>query len=115
MPRMVLRRAETTIGAVPAECQDRFAAAARAGRDLLLFGGAVADEAGRLAIGLADALGRGDDCAARDRYRRLFAALAEEVELGSRLAGDAWQAHLLERLLADENPFSRKCEMAGPD
>src|SRR6266508_2477125 len=76
---MVLRSA-TTIRRVPADRDNPFALAARAGRELLLF-----------------------------------AALAEEFELGSRPSGDAWQAHLVERLLADENPFSSKCEMAGPD
>jgi len=100
---------------VPADRDNPFARAARAGRELLLFGGVVADQPGQLALGPADALGQGDDCAARARYRRLFTALAEEFELGSRPSGDAWQAHLVERLLADENPFSRKCEMAGPD
>ncbi|HEV8638797.1 MAG TPA: ATP-binding protein [Chloroflexota bacterium] len=100
---------------MPAERENRFAAAARAGRELLLFGGVVADEPGQLMLALAEALGRGDGCAAGERYRRLFAALAEEVELGRSPPGDAWQAHLVERLLADENPFSRKCEMAGAD
>src|SRR5262249_48866771 len=95
--------------------QARFACAATAGRALILFGGVVADEPGQLMLELADALGRGDDCAAADRYRRLFNALAGEVELGTRPAGDAWQSHLVERLLADENPFSRKCEQVGFD
>ena len=93
--------------------KERFAAAAAAGRGLLLFGGVLAAESGRLMLSLADALERGDACATRDAYGRLFAALAEETELGTRPAGDAWQEHLVERLLADENPFSRKCENGG--
>src|SRR5690349_227002 len=64
-------------------------------------------------LALLGALAAGDRAAARDRYGELFCALADEVELGRRRPGDAWQEHLLERLLADENPFSRKCETAG--
>lgn len=42
--------------------------------------------------------------------------LAEEVELADGpLVGDAWQHHLLVRLLEDENPFSLKAERAGFD
>jgi predicted AAA+ superfamily ATPase len=100
---------------VSADRDARLATAARCGRELWLFGGVVADDAGQLALGLAEALGQGDECLARESYRRLFAALAAEVELGNRPPGDAWQTHLLERLLADENPFSRKCELAGAD
>jgi predicted AAA+ superfamily ATPase len=91
----------------------RFASAAAGGRRLVLFRGAVADEAGAIMLALSDALGRGEDEEARARYRELFALLAEEVELGRRPPGDAWRSHLVERILADENPFSRKCEMAG--
>lgn len=96
------------------ERNEAFAAAAAAGRSLLLFGGVLAAEPGQLMLGLAEALGRDDACRARALYGRLFRALAEETELGVRPAGDAWQAHVVERLLADENPFSRKCESAGP-
>src|SRR5919204_4463932 len=119
MVRMVPPRGATTIRSVPAECAERFAAAARSGRELLLFGGVLADRPGELMLDLAEALGRGDRCAARERYRRLFAVLAEAVELGTLALApggrpvDAWQAHLVERLLSDENPFSRKCETAG--
>jgi predicted AAA+ superfamily ATPase len=92
-----------------------FTAAAEGGRGLLLFGGVLAAEPGRLMLDLVDAIGRGDACAARELYGRLFAALAAETELGTRPPGDAWQAHLVERLLGDENPFSRKCESAGAE
>ena len=92
---------------------DDFRAAARGGRELILFGGVLADEPGQLLLDLADALGGGDRCRAAALYRRLFHLLADEVELGTRPCGDAWQSHLVERLLADENPFSRKCEQVG--
>jgi len=47
-------------------------------------------------------------------YGRLFSLLAAEAELGDEpLVGDAWQHHVLGRLLEDENPFSMKAERAG--
>jgi predicted AAA+ superfamily ATPase len=48
-----------------------------------------------------------------DAYGRLFTLLAAEIELSpGPLVGDAWQHHLLSRLLDDENPFSLKAERA---
>jgi len=47
-------------------------------------------------------------------YGRLFSLLAGEVELSAEpLVGDAWQHHLLSRLLDVETPFSLKAERAG--
>src|SRR5581483_6822809 len=47
-------------------------------------------------------------------YGRLFALLADEAELSAdRLVGDAWQNHLLDRLLETETPFSRKAQRTG--
>jgi predicted AAA+ superfamily ATPase len=49
----------------------------------------------------------------RRAWGRLFALLAAEGELSSGpLAGDAWQNHLLDRLLVDENAFSHKAQRA---
>jgi predicted AAA+ superfamily ATPase len=92
---------------------DRLAADALANLRLILFPGVLADEPGQLMVALLRALAVADLATARDRYGQLFCRLADEVELGRRCPGDAWQQHLLERLLADENPFSRKCETAG--
>jgi uncharacterized protein len=92
---------------------EHFAVDALATLRPILFRGVLADEPGRLMLALLGALSDGDRAAARDHYGELFCRLAEEVELGRRCPGDAWQQHLLERLLADENPFSRKCETAG--
>jgi predicted AAA+ superfamily ATPase len=92
---------------------DRFARAAEAARSLTLFGGVLDDDAGRAMVELVESLLAGNLAAAAQTYRRLFHLLADEVELGTRPVGDAWQSHLLERLLADENPFSRKCEQVG--
>ncbi|MBV8084661.1 MAG: hypothetical protein JO247_07580, partial [Chloroflexi bacterium] len=45
---------------------------------------------------------------------RLFHALALEAELSpAQLVGNAWQNHLLDRLLADENAFSLKAQIRG--
>lgn len=45
---------------------------------------------------------------------RLLALLSEEAELYPEdLVGDAWQNHLLDRLLASENAFSKKAERAS--
>src|SRR5690606_23822532 len=42
--------------------------------------------------------------------------LADEAELSSEpLVGDAWQNHLLARLLETETPFSRKAQRTGTD
>jgi predicted AAA+ superfamily ATPase len=47
-------------------------------------------------------------------YGRLFALLADEAELSTDpLIGDAWQNHLLDRLLETETPFSRKAQRTG--
>jgi predicted AAA+ superfamily ATPase len=92
---------------------DPFEKAAQATRRLTLFDGVVDDDPGRLMGMVVDALVGGDRDFAAATYRRLFHRLADEVELGTRPRGDAWQSHLVERLLADENPFSRKCEQVG--
>lgn len=92
---------------------DRFEQAARAARSLTLFDGVVGDDTGQLMLMLVEALAAEDHHFAAATYRRLFHRLADEVELGTRPRGDAWQSHLVERLLADENPFSRKCEQVG--
>src|SRR5687768_10485226 len=68
--------------------KERFAGAAAGGCRLLLFGGVLAAEPGQLMLEIAGAIGRGDTCRARELYGRLFAALAEETELGTRPPGD---------------------------
>jgi len=47
---------------------------------------------------------------------RLIALLAEEAELyPEELVGDAWQNHVLDRILVSENAFSKKAERAPLD
>jgi uncharacterized protein len=78
--------------------------------------GVLDDPAGRWWRELVAALASRSPSAASvaHAYGRLFSLLAGEAELaGEPLVGDAWQHHLLTRLLEDENPFSMKAERAG--
>lgn len=81
---------------------------------LALYRGVVEDEVGREMLSLLDALADGEGRAVLGgRYGRVFSLLAGEGELGSEpLVGDAWQNHLLDRILDNVNPFSRKAERA---
>jgi uncharacterized protein len=78
--------------------------------------GVLDDPAGRLWRDLVEALASRPPSGARvaHAFGRLFTLLAGEAELaGEPLVGDAWQHHLLGRLVGDENPFSLKAERAG--
>jgi predicted AAA+ superfamily ATPase len=77
---------------------------------LTVYEGVLADEIGQLFLA----------CRAEPENRtpraRLFHALAREAELSDeRLAGNAWQNHLLERIVHDENAFSLKAQRGGLD
>ena len=96
--------------------------ARRQARRLALLRGVLADEAGTSLQELLEVLAQAQDSGRLDadelafRYARLFAELAAEAEFYPQaLVGDAWQNHLLDRLLADENPFSRKAQMVPFD
>jgi predicted AAA+ superfamily ATPase len=93
------------------------AVASAAAGELPLFGGVLDDEIGQGFRTLIDCLrDDGDPRSARAAWGRLFALLAAEVELSAApLVGDAWQSHLLDRLLTDENPFSHKAQRASLD
>lgn len=81
---------------------------------LALFRGVLADATGSAFLALLDALhGQAPLAAVRAAWSRLFALLAAEAELADHApVGDAWQNHLLDRLLADDNPFSQKAQRA---
>lgn len=86
-------------------------------RTLSVLRDVLADEIGALFLDLLEAL-TSEESPARigSIYGRLFALLANEAELTSEpLVGDAWQNHLLDRLLETESPFSRKAQRAGLD
>jgi predicted AAA+ superfamily ATPase len=78
-----------------------------AGRSLVLYRDVLADEVGRLMLGWLASPGGWAG-------RRLFGRLAEEAEFRTGAAvGDAWQDHLLDRILWSENAFTRKAESTG--
>jgi uncharacterized protein len=84
---------------------------------LLLFRGALDDEIGVAFLALLEAMTAEPAAGSTGReavlgaYGRLFALLADEAEFYAEpLVGDAWQNHLLDRVLNDDNPFSRKAQ-----
>src|SRR5579864_3151759 len=88
---------------------------ARAAESLVVLRGVLDDAAGQAWRALLAALAREtpDADRAAAAYARLFTLLAAETELaGGALVGDAWQTHLIGRLLDDDNPFSHKAERA---
>ncbi|MDO8673343.1 MAG: ATP-binding protein, partial [Dehalococcoidia bacterium] len=94
----------------------RLLAARQQAYSLTVFRDVMADDIGRAFLALLDeltstAVNAGATALA---YGHLFALLAGEAELYSgEYTGDAWQNHLLDRLIAGENAFSRKAEVAS--
>ena len=87
---------------------------------LHIFRDVLQDEVGSAYLGLLRELAMDslqvDPSAILSAYTRLFSLLASEVEpRDTPLVGDAWQNHLLDRLLSAENPFSLKAELAPPE
>src|SRR5437764_4678333 len=83
---------------------------------MAVLGGVLGDEVGMAYLALLAAIDerRADEVALQ--RARLFRLLAAEAELYPEpLVGDAWQNHLLDRLLADDNPFSLKAQRAALD
>lgn len=90
--------------------------ARRAAASLVLLRDVLADEIGRAWLEALDSLGAAPPDPGRvgAAYGTLFSRLAREAELSpGPLVGDAWQHHLLSRLLDVETPFSLKAERAG--
>jgi predicted AAA+ superfamily ATPase len=84
-------------------------------RTLSVLRNVISDEIGVAFLDLLEALSA-EESPARigGVYGRLFALLADEAELTDEpLVGDAWQNHLLDRLLETETPFSRKAQRAS--
>lgn len=100
----------------PASLADRLAAVAELharASSLAVLGSVLADDIGSAYLELLAALGAGNAAEAARRRARLFGLLAAEAELyPEELVGDAWQNHLLDRLLASETPFSLKAQRA---
>ncbi|MHB8733033.1 MAG: ATP-binding protein [bacterium] len=88
---------------------------ARAVGSLVVLRGVLDDPAGQAWRDLVAAMAREAQDAERAAaaYARLFTLLAAETELAAgTLVGDAWQTHLIGRVLDDDNPFSHKAERA---
>ncbi|MGE3270183.1 MAG: hypothetical protein AB7P40_15635, partial [Chloroflexota bacterium] len=109
----------TQLSSLPSLSGARGAALIRAdllrARSLSILRGVIADEIGTAFLELLEALAT-EESPARigGVYGRLFALLADEVELSAETpVGDAWQNHLLDRLLETETPFSRKAQRAS--
>lgn len=107
---------------VAARGSSHFARLLRRVEGLHVFRGVLQDEIGRSFLGLLALLTADDGpdpdshTAIVSSYARLFALLAEEVELRNEaIVGDPWQNHLLDRLLCDENPFSSKAQRVSID
>ncbi|MCC7106854.1 MAG: ATP-binding protein [Chloroflexi bacterium] len=99
-----------------AALRDLLSEARRQATGLALFGGVLADPIGESLLELVDALLSGQAQLAQEKRARLFGLLAAEAELyPEQLVGDAWQNHLLDRLLLDENPFSLKAQHGGAE
>ncbi len=111
-----LGRGPRRSGRAPASAPAAWDAARRAAASLVVLRSVLDDAAGRAWLEVLDAVTAGPPEEARmaAAYGRLFTLLAGEVELADEpLVGDAWQHHLLCRLLDDENPFSLKAERAA--
>jgi uncharacterized protein len=107
-----MERSETKPGAQ----HPQLSALVRSVEGMHLFRGVLKDEIGSGFVELLRGLSSEGGSAARrgllEGYGRLFSLLAAEVEMArSPMVGDGWQNHLLNRLLADDNPFSRKAQM----
>jgi predicted AAA+ superfamily ATPase len=84
-------------------------------RTLAVLRDVIADDIGVAFVDLLEGLANDEDPAhVGAAYGRLFTLLADEAELAvDPLVGDAWQNHLLDRLLETETPFSRKAQRTG--
>ncbi len=90
--------------------------ARRAAASLVVFCAVLEDRAGSAWRDLVTAMSGGPEraVAVTTAYALLFSLLADEAELSTTpLIGDAWQHHLLSRLLDADTPFTRKAEAGG--
>lgn len=87
-------------------------------RTLVLFRDLFGDAAGEHFWSLVDLMAQPTSGALPEllqRFSLLQAAVMEEAAGATPLGADAWQGHLLDRLLWDENAFSLTAETAGPE
>ncbi len=82
---------------------------------LHLFRGVLQDSIGDAFLSLLWLLAaenpKSDPVDILEAYAHLFSLLADDTELsGTPWAGNVWQNHLLDRVLTDDNPFTRRAE-----
>ncbi len=93
---------------------DNLERALTAANQLVLFAGVLKDQTGESYLQLLNTISEGNNQDLQTIYTKLLVHLAEEAELyPDQIVGDAWQNHLLDRILMDDNAFSRKAQMAG--
>ncbi len=82
-----------------------------AAEGLLLYRGMFAEPPGQAYLALLRDLGGTRDAhLIRRRAAELFSTLAAAAEQGLPGPGDAWQRYLVQRLLVDDNPFTRSAQ-----
>ena len=83
---------------------------------LLVYRAVLDDAVGAAWLSTVDALAASRGQEALEAYARLFYLLANEAVSRSVPAiGDPWQNHLLDRVLVDDNPFSRRARSGRAD
>src|SRR5688572_277694 len=92
-------------------------AARRRALGIAVFGAVLDDAASHALFALLDSLiaQAGGEPVTVAAASRLFAVLASEGRIVTGLRGDAWQQHLVARLLDAETPFSLRAEAVGPE
>src|SRR5659263_91179 len=83
---------------------------------LTIFRGVLEDDIGSAFLSLLDSIlaENSDAGLVASTYGRLFELLGREQELYSGdQTGDAWQNHLLDRIITDENALSLKADLAS--
>lgn len=96
------------------ELTPNFAAAWWGARSLTLYRGILDTPVGEAFMDLMDALAEGDEFVSFDAYYRLeaylLAADGPHLELGP---GSIWQRWLVDAVIMDDNPFTRRAERGG--
>ncbi|MCX6022644.1 MAG: DUF815 domain-containing protein, partial [Chloroflexi bacterium] len=82
---------------------------------LALFAPVLDDAPGQAFLALLDSLPPRDSASPVAAAARLFRALAEHGQVAGHAGGDAWQRHLIARLLDGDTLFAARAEAVGPE
>lgn len=99
------------------EVREALSRARQAAKRLTVFRGVLRDPLLSRAMAFLDALlsDGADPGFLLDEYHSLFAMILEAAEEpGGFPVGNPWQNHLIDLILTDENPFSRRAELRSP-